>query len=89
MRANINSLTNDIEQGFLFFVNLLVACSFSDFGAERAIVLTAIFVAARVMYWFGYVLNAYVHPLFRLPGMSLTLLTTGSIVYFNLTHIFS
>mmetsp|Transcript_33035 Transcript_33035/g.58191 ORF Transcript_33035/g.58191 Transcript_33035/m.58191 type:complete len:179 (+) Transcript_33035:2639-3175(+) len=88
LRANINSLSNDIEQGFLFFINLLVATTFSDFTPERAVVLSAIFIGARVLYWIGYILNVYVHYLFRLPGVALSGLTTLSLVYFNLTHIF-
>lgn len=88
LRANINSLNNDMEQGFLFFVNLLVACSFEEFNAERAVVLTALFLLGRVLYWGGYIMNAYVHYLCRLPGVTLTAVPTLSLVIFNLKHIF-
>jgi uncharacterized MAPEG superfamily protein len=64
------ALTNSIEQTAIFVPALLAAAVLADSADIRfAGVISALFCAARLLFWVGYVIN----PLFRAPGMIMTL----------------
>jgi uncharacterized MAPEG superfamily protein len=64
------ALTNSVEQTAIFAPALLAAAVLADPADIRfAGVMTALFCAARGFFWVGYVIN----PLYRAPGMIMTL----------------
>ena len=64
------ALTNSIEQTAIFVPALLAAAVLADPADIRfAGVMSALFCVARVLFWVGYVIN----PLYRAPGMIMTL----------------
>jgi uncharacterized MAPEG superfamily protein len=64
------ALTNSVEQTAIFVPALLTAAVLADPGDIRfAGVMTALFCAARGLFWVGYVTSS----LYRAPGMIMTL----------------
>ena len=64
------ALTNSVEQTAIFVPALLAAAILAEPGDIRfAGVMTALFCAARGLFWVGYVTSA----LYRAPGMIMTL----------------
>jgi len=64
------ALTNSVEQTAIFAPALLAAAVLADPADIRfAGVMTALYCAARVLFWAGYVID----PLYRAPGMIMTL----------------
>ncbi|MGF7211201.1 putative MAPEG superfamily protein [Skermanella aerolata] len=64
------ALTNSVEQTTIFVPALLAAAVLADPADVRfAGVMTALFCAGRILFWAGYVVNAY----YRAPGMIMTL----------------
>ena len=64
------ALTNSVEQTTIFVSALLAAAALAEPGDIRfAGVMTALFCAARGLFWVGYVINS----LYRAPGMVMTL----------------
>jgi uncharacterized MAPEG superfamily protein len=64
------ALTNSVEQTAIFAPALLSAAVLADpVDIRFAGVMTALYCAARGLFWAGYVIN----PLYRAPGMIMTL----------------
>jgi uncharacterized MAPEG superfamily protein len=64
------ALTNSVEQNAIFAPALLSAAVLADpVDIRFAGVMTALYCAARGLFWAGYVIN----PLYRAPGMIMTL----------------
>jgi uncharacterized MAPEG superfamily protein len=64
------ALTNSVEQTAIFVPGLLAAAVLADPADIRFVgVMTALYCAARGLFWAGYVIN----PLYRAPGMIMTL----------------
>jgi uncharacterized MAPEG superfamily protein len=64
------ALTNTVEQTAIFAPVLLAAAVLADpVDIRFAGIMTALFCAGRVLFWAGYVVNAY----YRAPGMIMTL----------------
>jgi uncharacterized MAPEG superfamily protein len=73
------ALTNSVEQTAIFVPALLAASVLADPADIRfAGVMTALFCAARGLFWVGYVVNS----LYRAPGMIMTLNINVAIVVY-------
>jgi hypothetical protein len=69
-RSTQRALTNSVEQTIIFVPALLAAAALAEPGDIRfAGVMTALFCAARGLFWVGYVINSF----YRAPGMIMTL----------------
>jgi uncharacterized MAPEG superfamily protein len=73
------ALTNTVEQTAIFVPALLSAAALADSGSMRfAGVMTGLFCASRLLFWAGYAIG----PLYRAPGMVMTLnINAGLIAY--------
>jgi uncharacterized MAPEG superfamily protein len=73
------ALTNSVEQTAIFVPALLAAAVLADPGDIRfAGVMTALFCAARGLFWAGYVISS----LYRAPGMIMTLNINVAVVVY-------
>ena len=64
------ALTNTVEQTAIFAPALLAAAVLADpVDIRFAGIMTALFCAGRILFWAGYVVNAF----YRAPGMIMTL----------------
>lgn len=76
---NSKFVDNTLQQNLVFFVGTMALSTFLDAHSIKIIlVLTLVFVFARIAFWIGYRIN----PLYRAPGMA----ATG---YMNLGIIFT
>ncbi len=84
-RVNQRVLANTVEQTVIFVPALLAAATLAPPDTIGALILaTALFVAARLLFWAGYL----IHPLARAPGMTATAMTNlGLLVYITVKII--
>lgn len=85
LQVHSRYLQNTLEQLVLFVVGTAALSTYLDAGTARALpALTVVFVAARVVFWRGYLR----HPLGRTIGMAATFLVNlvvfGTVIYFTI-----
>lgn len=74
-------LTNSVEQTAIFVPTLLaLAASLEDRHLGALVLLLALFLAGRLLFWAGYL----VHSFARAPGMAMTLNVNAGMVAFAL-----
>lgn len=90
MEVQIKTLSNTCEQTLIFALNLLAFSTAKTATAERVLLFTLFFVAARLLFWLGY--NCFYLTkitMCRSPGMIMTLGVNIFLIWVNVSGIFS
>jgi uncharacterized MAPEG superfamily protein len=84
MKVCIFALNNSFEQGLIFALNVLGLGTYKDLvSAETLVVFTAAFIVARVVFWVGYVISAYIPIPLRAPGFLFSYFINLTLVVLN------
>ena len=90
MKVQIKTLSNTAEQTLIFALNLLAYSTQSHVTSEKIVLLTASFIAARLIFWIGYNFFYFTGiTMCRSPGMVMTLGVNFYLLAFNLTGFLS
>ena len=77
-------LTNTVEQSLIFALGALAMAELTPAGQLGMLgALTILFVIARIAFWIGYLRD----PLYRYPGMALTLQINAVIIIWDIVHL--
>jgi hypothetical protein len=84
-RVNQRVLGNTVEQTIVFVPALLAASTLAPADQAAGLVLaTAFFVAARLLFWAGYL----AHPFARAPGMTATATVNFGLLVYVISKLF-
>jgi uncharacterized MAPEG superfamily protein len=87
LETNEKILQNTLEQNILFIINLLGSVTLS-YSADRMLIITSMYLIGRLVYWLGYIFEAYLKISFiKLFGFLMTFGNTLLLMYFNLKSL--
>ncbi|OMJ92601.1 hypothetical protein SteCoe_4611 [Stentor coeruleus] len=80
-------LSNTLEHTFMYILNLLSAGILAKIPNIQLVLCTFVFICARILYVFGYLIGLRSSALFRIPGLGLSVINTLVLTYKNLCFL--